>query len=130
MSGGGEFSTDFQVPILGTPSLFLSSTTSGAAIDISSGAVPAGFSWVVEGVDMFGTSTGPFQAELVWGLAGGDYFGGDARLLPTGQSAAGISWRGAVPFGPGQAVHVLASVSGAASFLTASAWGRILPYPY
>jgi hypothetical protein len=130
-----EFGTPqgFQPSGLGSrPAIFVSAQNeAGVPAVATSDVVPDGETWVLQGAD-FGVAVTPaIVPQWMYG-----YVFTATSAIPYVASADlsgsrrwnGTSWRGSVPFTPGQRIQVETDADGLPSYSACWAWGIILPY--
>jgi len=131
----GEFggAPSFQPSPQGaTPRYFASASNlfSSPAVAVSP-PVPAGVTWVALGADFAGHCTPVIVSQWLYAYlfdAASQAIWSAREDMSGSSSVQGASWRGAIPFLPGQRMQAQASVDGIATYTACAIWGVELPY--
>lgn len=114
------------------PAIFVSAQNEfGTPAVATSSPVPDGETWVLLGADFAVAVTPAIIPQWLYGFV----FTAESAIpyiasadLSGSRRWNGTSWRGAVPYGPGQRIQVETDCDGLPSYTVCWAWGVILPY--
>jgi len=128
MSGFGDFGSSYSPPMSGIPVTLGGALFSGGGGTTNSVTCPDGNTCVLLGLDCYGS--GDVTAFINMGLANdvGDGFWSGQAVLDSPVYENGVSWRGAIPFGPGTNLEFSVSISSGGLEAGILGWGVLLPF--
>jgi hypothetical protein len=114
------------------PKLFVSAQALFGGVALAtSGPVPDGETWVLQGADFSGACTPVLVAQWLNCFVfvnGSQIAWADAVDMSGSRTWAGASWRGSIPHHPGQSIQIEGQGIGFSSYVGCAAWGIVLPY--
>lgn len=120
---------NYDPALLGIPTVFQSVETSSDALSSSSGAVPHGQVWLLQGVDVAYATSGTNLVAGAWAFSpAGARFWADSEVNVAPKVAGHLQWRGALIYRYPDTIDVFASLDVPVVFLGITTWGLLLPY--